>query len=71
MSLLLFAEGGTEFNAQLDALSNDVLYFDVSPLNESEAFELASLLFNRADYVAEFENQQAIEQHIASAKGNP
>ncbi|WP_411994215.1 AAA family ATPase [Agarivorans sp. DSG3-1] len=71
MSLLLLAESGTEFNAQLDALNNDVLYFDVSPLNESEAFELASLLFNRADYVAEFENQQAIEQHIASAKGNP
>ncbi len=71
MSLLLFAEPSSDFNAQLDALSNQVLYFDVAPLTESEALQLASLLFNRAEYVAEFENQQAIEQHISSAKGNP
>ncbi|WP_220720186.1 AAA family ATPase [Agarivorans litoreus] len=71
LSLILFAESSSSFNAQLDALSNQVLYFDVLPLNNTESFELASLLFNRADYVAEFENQQAIEQHIASAKGNP
>ncbi|WP_427980824.1 AAA family ATPase [Agarivorans sp.] len=71
MSLLLFAEPSSGFNAQLDALSNQVLYFDVAPLSESEALQLASLLFNRAEYVAEFENQQAIEQHISSAQGNP
>ncbi|GGB19657.1 AAA family ATPase [Agarivorans gilvus] len=71
MSLLLFAEPNSGFNAQLDALSNQVLYFDVAPLSEGEALQLASLLFNRAEYVAEFENQQAIEQHISSAQGNP
>ncbi|WP_432454725.1 MULTISPECIES: AAA family ATPase [unclassified Agarivorans] len=71
LSLLLFAEASNSFSAQLDVLSADILYFEVPSLSDNESFELASLLFNRAEYVAEFENQQAIEQHIASAKGNP
>ncbi|MGY5450776.1 AAA family ATPase [Agarivorans sp. MS3-6] len=71
LSILLFAQARSDFEAQLATFDSNIVSFDISPLSENESFELASLLFNRAEYVAGFENQSAIEKHIASAKGNP